>query len=91
MRLDRTWVADAVDEQALRDAPLCLTTLNENPRSSTQGVDSSSLPNEKGAFQKSILLWQKYYRCGAVRFCQHPNPITGAGGIRGQHAKPLLD
>jgi hypothetical protein len=30
-------------------------------------------------------------RCRAIRFCQHPHPSTGAGGIRRQNAKRLLD
>ena len=38
-----------------------------------------------------VFLWQQYHRCRTIRFCQHPNPITGTGSIRRQNAKPLLD
>jgi hypothetical protein len=47
--------------------------------------------NDAIAPMRSIFLWQQEDRCRAIRFGQHPNPITGAGGIRGQNAKPLLD
>jgi hypothetical protein len=39
----------------------------------------------------SIFLWQHEDRCRAIRFRENPYPVTGAGRIRGQNAKPLLD
>jgi hypothetical protein len=72
-----------------------ITSLSQTkrPRSSTQGCVTPLLSYNKRRvlFQTSIFLWQQYDRCRAIRFCQHPNPVTGAGGIRRQNTKPLLD
>src|SRR5438067_1200641 len=40
---------------------------------------------------QSIFLWQHEDCCRAIRFRQDPYFVTGAGGIRGQNPKPLLD
>src|SRR6266446_6016348 len=40
---------------------------------------------------RSILTRKQYCRHASIRLGENPNPITSAGGIHRQNAKPLLD